>query len=84
MSVHTTGESVTNQSAVQCLQCPVAAGLASELAELRDALADIALGAAMMLDIPGNPVLHRYASEVRRVAKAHLSDEQSHVSGGSR
>lgn len=38
----------------------------------REALRDIALGAQMMLEIPGESSLSRYAREVKRVAEAAL------------
>lgn len=38
----------------------------------REALRDIALGAQMMLEIPGESPLSRYAREVKRVAEAAL------------
>lgn len=38
----------------------------------REALRDIALGAQMMLEIPGESALSRYAREVKRVAEAAL------------
>lgn len=39
---------------------------------LREALRDIAFGAQMMLEIPGESSLSRYAREVKRVAEAAL------------
>ena len=38
----------------------------------RDALRDLAFGAQMMLQIPGESALARYAREVKRVAEAAL------------
>ena len=38
----------------------------------REALRDIALGAQMMLEIPGESALARYAREVKRVAEVAL------------
>ena len=38
----------------------------------REALRDLALGAQMMLEIPGESSLARYAREVKRVAEAAL------------
>ena len=38
----------------------------------RDALRDLSFGAQMMLQIPGESALSRYAREVKRVAEAAL------------
>lgn len=38
----------------------------------REALRDLVLGAQMMLEIPGESALARYAREVKRVAEAAL------------
>jgi len=43
-----------------------------QLDRFRSALRDISLGAQMMLEVPGESALTRYAREVRRVAEAAL------------
>lgn len=55
------------------MDADMCATAADELDKLREALRDIAFGATMMMDAPGNAGLKRYAAEVKRVAQAALS-----------
>lgn len=60
---------VQAQAEIRRLQEPA---VISQRDRFREALRDLALGAQMMLEIPGESALARYAREVKRVAEAAL------------
>lgn len=60
------------QAAIRRQQEPAPDALTVQRDRFQDALRDLALGAQMMLEIPGESALARYAREVKRVAEAAL------------